>query len=102
MGGKSIGIREKRKGKSLGLRVGALNVGTMTGKARELDDMIQGRKVDLLFVQETRWKGSKAKGLGAGFKLFYHGVNGKINGVGVVMKEGVCQECSGSDKNIKN
>ncbi|KAF7659003.1 hypothetical protein LDENG_00005070 [Lucifuga dentata] len=69
------------------MRVGTLNVGTMTGKARELADMMQRRKVDILFVQETRWKGSKARSLGAGFKLFYHGVDGKRNGVGVILKE---------------
>ncbi|KAK3555065.1 hypothetical protein QTP86_007988 [Hemibagrus guttatus] len=79
--------REKRKGKSVGLRIGTLNVGTMTGKGRELADMMERRKVDILCVQETRWKGSKARGIGAGFKLFYYGVDSKRNGVGVVLKE---------------
>ncbi|KAK3553254.1 hypothetical protein QTP86_032789, partial [Hemibagrus guttatus] len=36
---------------------------------------------------ETRWKGSKARSIGAGFKLFYYGVDSKRNGVGVVLKE---------------
>ncbi|MCJ8749466.1 hypothetical protein PDJAM_G00176570 [Pangasius djambal] len=79
--------REKRKGKSVGLRIGTLNVGTMTGKGRELADMMERRKVDILCVQETRWKGSKARSIGAGFKLFYCGVDSKRNGVGVVLKE---------------
>ncbi|KAK3531455.1 hypothetical protein QTP70_020536 [Hemibagrus guttatus] len=79
--------REKRKGKSVGLRIGTLNVGTMTGKGRELADMMERRKVDILCVQETRWKGSKARSIGAGFKLFYYGVDRKRNGVGVVLKE---------------
>ncbi|KAK2921479.1 hypothetical protein Q8A73_000964 [Channa argus] len=79
--------REKRKAKNVGLTVGTLNVGTMTGKARELIDMIQRRKVDILCVQETRWKGSKARSLGAGFKLFYHGSDRKRNGVRVILKE---------------
>ncbi|KAK3568201.1 hypothetical protein QTP86_000225 [Hemibagrus guttatus] len=79
--------REKRKGKSVGLRIGTLNVGTMTGKGRELADMMERRKVDILCVQETRWKGSKAHSIGAGFKLFYYGVVSKRNGVGVVLKE---------------
>ncbi|KAK3568140.1 hypothetical protein QTP86_031379 [Hemibagrus guttatus] len=79
--------REKRKGKSVGLRIGTLNVGTMTGKGRELADMMERRKVDILCVQETRWKGSKACSIGAGFKLFYYGVDSKRNGVGVVLKE---------------
>ncbi|KAK3525604.1 hypothetical protein QTP70_000427 [Hemibagrus guttatus] len=79
--------REKRKGKSVVLRIGTLNVGTMTGKGRELADMMERRKVDILCVQETRWKGSKARSIGAGFKLFYYGVDSKRNGVGVVLKE---------------
>ncbi|KAK3535066.1 hypothetical protein QTP70_003030 [Hemibagrus guttatus] len=54
------------------------------GKGRELADMMERRKVD---IQETRWKGSKARSIGAGFKLFYYGVDSKRNGVGVVLKE---------------
>ncbi|KAK3564719.1 hypothetical protein QTP86_024874, partial [Hemibagrus guttatus] len=56
-------------------------------KGRELADMMERRKVDILCVQETRWKGSKAHSIGAGFKLFYYGVDSKRNGVGVVLKE---------------
>ncbi|MCJ8749429.1 hypothetical protein PDJAM_G00176230 [Pangasius djambal] len=59
----------------------------MTGKGRELADILKRRKVDILCVQETRWKGSKACSIGAGFKLFYNGVDSKRNGVGVVLKE---------------
>ncbi|KAK3521102.1 hypothetical protein QTP86_001894 [Hemibagrus guttatus] len=59
----------------------------MSGKGRELADMMERRKVDILCVQETRWKGSKARSIGAGFKLFYYGVDRKRNGVGVVLKE---------------
>ncbi|MCJ8728463.1 hypothetical protein PDJAM_G00004720 [Pangasius djambal] len=59
----------------------------MTGKGRELADMMERRKVDILCVQETRWKGSKARSIGAGLKLFYNGVDSKRSGVGVVLKE---------------
>ncbi|KAK3570532.1 hypothetical protein QTP86_022066 [Hemibagrus guttatus] len=48
---------------------------------------MERRKVDILCVQETRWKGSKARSIGAEFKLFYYGVDSKRNGVGVVLKE---------------
>ena len=64
-----------------------MNVGSMTGKGRELADMMERRKVDILCVQETKWKGSKAKCIGGGFKLFYHGTDGRKNGVGVILKE---------------
>ena len=40
--------REKRNVKSEGLRVGTLNVGRMTGKGRELADMMQTGKVNVL------------------------------------------------------
>ncbi|KAI5101449.1 hypothetical protein C0J45_8652 [Silurus meridionalis] len=36
---------------------------------------------------ETKWKGIKARNIRGGFKLFYHGVDGKRNGVGVILKE---------------
>ncbi|KAI5609143.1 hypothetical protein C0J50_6145, partial [Silurus asotus] len=68
------------------VRVGTLNIGTMTGKGRE-GAMMERRKVDMLCVQETKWKGSKARNIGGGFKLFYYGVDGKRNGVGVILKE---------------
>ncbi|KAK3570328.1 hypothetical protein QTP86_017162 [Hemibagrus guttatus] len=44
--------REKRKGKSVGLRIGTLNVGTMTGKGRELADMMERRKVEVKRVSD--------------------------------------------------
>ncbi|KAK3567437.1 hypothetical protein QTP86_019834 [Hemibagrus guttatus] len=37
--------------------------------------------------KETRWKGSKARSIGAGFKLFYYGVDRKRNGVGCELEE---------------
>ncbi|KAK3526048.1 hypothetical protein QTP70_012886 [Hemibagrus guttatus] len=48
---------------------------------------MERRRVDILCVQETRWKGSKARSIGAGFKLLYYGVDSKRNGVGVVLNE---------------
>ena len=38
-----------------------LNVGSMTGKGRELADVLNRRRIDIACVHETRWKGSKAK-----------------------------------------
>ncbi len=49
--------------------------------------MMERRKVIVLCVQETKWKGSKARSIVGGFKLFYHGVDGKRNGIGVILKE---------------
>ena len=36
--------------------VGTLNIGTMTGRGRELADMMKQRNVDILCLQETKWK----------------------------------------------
>ncbi|KAI5621580.1 hypothetical protein C0J50_18849 [Silurus asotus] len=81
-GGRRLQRRQgKEKCRRVEVRVGTLNVGTMTGKGREVADMMERRKLDMLCVQETKWKGNKARNIGGGFKLFYHGVDGKRNGV---------------------
>ena len=49
--------------------------------------MMVKRKVDKLCVQETRWKGSKARNIGYGCKIIYHGEDGRRNGVGVILKD---------------
>ena len=68
------------------MRIGTLNVGTMTGRGRELADMMKRRKIKVLCVQETRWKGNKAKEIGDGYKLFYSGGTDQgRNGVGIIL-----------------
>ena len=59
----------------------------MTGRGRELADMMERRNVDILCLQETNWKGSKARNIGDGCKLFYNGANGRKNGIGTVVRE---------------
>ncbi|KAI5610013.1 hypothetical protein C0J50_5366 [Silurus asotus] len=87
-GGRRLQRRQgKEQCRRVEVRVGSLKVGTMTGKGREIADMMERRKVDMLCVQETKWKGSKARNIRGGFKLFYHGVDEKGNGVGVILKE---------------
>ena len=77
--------REAWKGRCSLIRVGTLNIGTMTG--RELADMMERRNVDILCLQETRWKGSKARNIGGGCKIFYNGADGRKNGIGIVLRE---------------
>ena len=48
--------------------------------------MMERRGLSVLCVQETKWKGTKAKKLGGGFKLYYCGVDGTKNGVGIVLE----------------
>ena len=64
-----------------------LNIGTMTGRGRELADMMERRNVDILCLQETKWKGSKARKIGGGCKIFYNEADKRKNGIGIVLRE---------------
>ena len=46
--------REAWKERCSLIRVGTLNIGTMTGRGRELADMMERRNVDILCLQETK------------------------------------------------
>ena len=41
----------------------------MTGKGREVTDLIKRRGLDILCVQETRWKGERARCIGGGYTV---------------------------------
>lgn len=44
-------------------------------------------KLPLYIVSQARWKKSKAKRTKGQFKLFYHGVDIKKNGEGIILKK---------------
>src|SRR6185437_12723765 len=68
------------------IRIGSWNVGSLTGKLRELVDAAFRRCVNILCVQETKWKGQKAKEVeDTGFKLWYTRTTANRNGVGVLI-----------------
>jgi exonuclease III len=76
------------------LRVGTWNVGSLTGKLREIVDTMIRRHVNILCVQETKWKGQKAKEMeDTSFKLWYTRTMANKNGVDIVLdkslKDGV-------------
>ncbi|XP_063590661.1 uncharacterized protein LOC134767565 [Penaeus indicus] len=77
--------RAKNQQRSRDLTLATLNVGSMTGKGREVVDFMERRNINILFLQETKWKGKKARELGEGYKLFYNGENSKENGIGIVL-----------------
>ena len=79
--------KEVWKGRRSLVRVGTLNIGAMTERRRELTDLMELRNVDILCVQEAKWKGSKARNIGGGCKLFYNGDDGRKNGIGIVVRE---------------
>ena len=75
------------------IRLGSWNVGSLTGKLRELVDTSVRRRVNILYVQETKWKAQKAKEVdNTSFKLWYTGTTTNKN-VGVLidksLKDGV-------------
>ncbi|XP_061353446.1 uncharacterized protein LOC133298207 [Gastrolobium bilobum] len=68
------------------MRLGNWNIGTLTGKLRELADVFTRRKVNIVCLQETKWAREKAKEVdGTGFKLWYTGINKSRNGVGIMI-----------------
>ena len=79
--------REAWKGRRSLIRVGTLNIPKMTERGRELADMMKRRNVDILCLQETMWKGSKARNIKGGCKIFYNGADGRKNGIGIVVRE---------------
>ena len=79
----------------------SLNIGTMTGKSRELADLMKTRRIDVMCLQETRWGGNKARELGDGCKLFYSGGKKARNGVGICVRDHqdkVLEVCRTSDR----
>lgn len=63
-------MKEDRNRRKVKIWIGTLNVVTMTRKERELNDVMEWRKVDILCVRETKKKGIKAKNIKNGYKLF--------------------------------
>ena len=82
---------------TLHLRMGTLIVGTITGKGK---DMMGRRKVDILCLQETNWKRSKARNIEGGCKLFYNGVDKRRNGMELVVRDELV-ESVGDEKGVK-
>jgi hypothetical protein len=87
------------------VRVGTCNVGSLTGKLREVVDTMIRQRVNILCIQETKWKGQKAKEVeDTDFKLWYTGNMTTMNGVGIVLdkslKGGVVDNKHQGDKII--
>ena len=70
----------------------------MTGKGREIADLMEKRRMDILCLQETRWKGNKAKELAGGHKLLYSGNNAGRNGVAVILLVNIRENLIGVER----
>ena len=71
----------------LHVRFMTANMGSMPGKSREIADIMHRRTIMIACVQETKWKGSKAKEIGGGLKLYYHGICRARNGIGIILSK---------------
>ena len=80
-------IKKRAKTQNLHVRFMTANIGSMTGKSREIADIMHRRKIMIACVQETKWKGSKANEIGEGFKLYYHGICRARNGIGIILSK---------------
>nr|XP_034840840.1 craniofacial development protein 2-like [Maniola hyperantus] len=78
-------VQRKKRVREVKMRMISWNVGTMTGRGRELADVLEKRRINVACLQETRWKGTKAREIGAEYKFFYSVSDGRKNGVGVVL-----------------
>ena len=81
------------------IKITTLSVGSMAGRIGEIAQLMRKKSLQVVCVQDTKWKGSKAREIGAGCKLDYHGEDSKRNGIGVVF----CEEMKdrGSDTNMR-
>ena len=75
------------------LRIGSWNIGTLTGKAMEVVDVMIRRKIYIMCLQETRWVGKKVKTLSeTGYKIWYTGNDRAKNGVRIIMDKSLVDE----------
>jgi exonuclease III len=66
------------------------NIGSLTGRAGEVVEVLERRGIDLCCLQETRWKGSGTDwipGKESKYKLFWMGSEEGQEGVGIIIKE---------------
>lgn len=63
-------------------------MGRITGRGREVVDILERWSVEICFIQETRWRGNKAKPLGEGYNLIYSRSDARgRNGLGVTLNK---------------
>ena len=48
------------------VKIATWNVGSLTGKSRELVDVMERRKINIMCIQEIKWTGQSARELGHG------------------------------------
>ncbi|KAL6579357.1 hypothetical protein OROMI_009573 [Orobanche minor] len=68
------------------VRFGTWNVGSLTGRAAEIGEVMKRMRIHIMCLQEIKWVGEKARVLAPwGYKLWYSGKARSRNGVGIVI-----------------
>ena len=81
--------------KRLGVRFGSGNIGTISGRGTEVCEELRKRKVDVCCLQEVRWRGEGARFVGVKgtrYKLWWCGNDDQTGGVGILVKEDLCEK----------
>ena len=77
------------------IRLGTWNVGSFRGRGTEVCEELRRRDVDVCCMQEVRWKGQGARFVGVRdrrFKLWWSGSESGNGGVGILVKEELCDK----------
>jgi len=83
-------LRADKLRKGWSFRVGTWNIDSLTGRAGELVEVLAEQRMDVVCVQETRWRGSGCRFfgvIGKRYKLFWMGSKAKTDGVGIFVAE---------------
>ena len=81
--------------KQIGVRFGSWNVGSLCSRGTEVSEELRKRKVDVYCLQEVRWRGEGARFFGVKgrrYKLWWCGNDDKVGGVGILVKEELCEK----------
>ena len=55
-------------------------------------EMMKRRKMEVLYVQETKWKGDRVRKMAEGYRMLHAGGDGRSNGVGMIVNVEISKE----------
>ena len=67
-------------------------MGTMEGNALEVVHMTKRRKMEVLCVQETKWRGDRARNMAEEYKMLHAVGEGWSNGVVIIVNVDISKE----------
>ena len=84
-----------RPDECFGVRVGMWNLRSLSGMGEEVCEVLRKRMIDVCCLQEERWRGQGVRMLGIkgrGYRLWWSGKGDGVGGVGVMVKEELCEK----------